>query len=576
MSAHPDHAGISGTNPNYYNQPTELPANVPAELAGDDGYRPHPLQSNPVGVVSPQGTTPAAHHQQYNQSPMSTVQEQTEKQEGFFPPPPSTGHEQQQYYPPPPPGPPPAASHGEQQYFPPPPPGPPPNQAYAHAAEPPPDFPPPPSYSEEFGQGPEFVDEKLPLPPNLPPRPSSSSGPQFPPPPKSPSQAPAQAPAQAQSTTGASSSSSKHGGFGQKLYQWGIKAGGPINKLTNKLGSEAFWPTTMDKECDKAARILKSFCKDGFYTTKSQHPAPSPGDPKSPGPSGESKVLVKIPTSAIANAKGLAIFTTFRTGLHISGAGGSGVVVARLPDGSWSPPAGFLVHTLGAGFMIGLDIYDCVCVLNTQSAVDAFARRARVSLGGELAVVAGPVGAGGGLETAFGGKSAPKKESTPNPGLQAGSSANANANARPKSSGGCENKPVWSYMKSRGFYAGIQADGTVIVARQDANAAFYGEREISVEKILKGQVNLAAKGKESKDLVMWPEGGRQLSEVLKAAEGKGADANIIKEMGDQPTPGDLAPPSDGVGAHQGHSTGTGTGAGTGTGNVGVGTKHMWS
>jgi len=38
------------------------------------------------------------------------------------------------------------------------------------------------------------------------------------------------------------------------------KLGAPANKLSNKLGSEAFWPTSIDKECDKAARILKSFC----------------------------------------------------------------------------------------------------------------------------------------------------------------------------------------------------------------------------------------------------------------------------------------------------------------------------
>lgn len=40
------------------------------------------------------------------------------------------------------------------------------------------------------------------------------------------------------------------------------KLGDPVNKLSNKLGSEAFWPTTMDKESDKAARILKSFCSE--------------------------------------------------------------------------------------------------------------------------------------------------------------------------------------------------------------------------------------------------------------------------------------------------------------------------
>lgn len=40
------------------------------------------------------------------------------------------------------------------------------------------------------------------------------------------------------------------------------KLGAPVNKLSNKLGSEAFWPTTMDKESDKAARILRSFCSE--------------------------------------------------------------------------------------------------------------------------------------------------------------------------------------------------------------------------------------------------------------------------------------------------------------------------
>ena len=38
------------------------------------------------------------------------------------------------------------------------------------------------------------------------------------------------------------------------------KLGVPVNKFTNKIGSEAFWPTTLDHESDKAARILKSFC----------------------------------------------------------------------------------------------------------------------------------------------------------------------------------------------------------------------------------------------------------------------------------------------------------------------------
>jgi lipid-binding SYLF domain-containing protein len=319
--------------------------------------------------------------------------------------------------------------------------------------------------------------------------------------------------------TGASSSKPT---FGERLHQWSVKAGIPINKVTNKLGSEAFWPTTLELECDKAARILKSFCsmwplmlprlvsqmsntntEDGFYTTASPDGTPqvvtTGTTPAQVGPKGKPKVLVKIPQKAIQTAAGLAIFTTFRTGLHISGAGGSGIVVSRLPNGQWSPPSGFLVHTLGAGFMIGLDIYDCVCVLRTPEAVRAFTHP-RVSLGGEIAMVAGPVGAGTAIEAAI-GKDA---------------------------------KPVWSYMKSRGFYAGVQADGTVIIGRPDANAAFYGQKGITVDQILRGEV--PPQGPAG----MWPVGARNLVEVLKAAEGsKDVDEALMRDVGSGPTPGDL-------------------------------------
>ena len=43
------------------------------------------------------------------------------------------------------------------------------------------------------------------------------------------------------------------------------KLGQPVNKLTNKIGSEAFWPTSLDRESNKAARILKSFCSTYTY-----------------------------------------------------------------------------------------------------------------------------------------------------------------------------------------------------------------------------------------------------------------------------------------------------------------------
>jgi hypothetical protein len=52
-----------------------------------------------------------------------------------------------------------------------------------------------------------------------------------------------------------------------KAYSAVDKLGAPVNKLSNKLGSEAFWPTTLDKESDKSARILKSFCSELYQVT---------------------------------------------------------------------------------------------------------------------------------------------------------------------------------------------------------------------------------------------------------------------------------------------------------------------
>lgn len=50
-----------------------------------------------------------------------------------------------------------------------------------------------------------------------------------------------------------------------KVFGW---AGSNARRASNaaaapepaSYGREAYWPTTLDKECEKAARILKSFC----------------------------------------------------------------------------------------------------------------------------------------------------------------------------------------------------------------------------------------------------------------------------------------------------------------------------
>lgn len=267
-----------------------------------------------------------------------------------------------------------------------------------------------------------------------------------------------------------------------KVYNLVDKLGPPINKLSNRVGSEAFWPTTLDIESDKAARILRSFCKDGFYVEE-----PDGHIPAGEKPRGKVKVVKKIPSEVIRKAKGLAIFTTMRTGLWVSGAGGSGIVVGRTADGGWSPPSGIMLHTAGLGFLVGVDIYDCVLVINTEEAMEAFST-VRCTLGGEVSAVAGPMGAGAILETEVHKRQA----------------------------------PVWTYLKSRGFYAGVQVDGTIVIERTDENERFYGER-IKVADILAGKARHP------------PYEIRTLMTTIEAAQGDNVDESTLLF---DPTPGD--------------------------------------
>lgn len=272
---------------------------------------------------------------------------------------------------------------------------------------------------------------------------------------------------------------------GERFHKISSKAGSPLNKAANLIGAEGWWPTTMDKECSKAARILHSFTSLSSSTS-----------PRSKGPLHPTgltrKSMVKIPPSVLQSAAGLAIFNVIRAGTgHGSLSGGSGVVIARRSDGTWSPPSSFIVSTLGAGFVFGLDVYDCVCVLNTPEQVAAFTKP-RLSFGAEGSVAVGPVGTGGSVEAAL-SKTA---------------------------------RPIWSYMKSRGLWMGLQIDGTIAVARGDANATFYEERGITAERILLGDV-------------AWPMGAKPLFEVLQALEGRTVyDHSVVDAVGEAPTPGD--------------------------------------
>ena len=246
-----------------------------------------------------------------------------------------------------------------------------------------------------------------------------------------------------------------------------------MNNAAGKMGVEAFWPTTFDKECIKCARIVRTFTSDEV--------AIDAADADSAKKTQD--VLRKIPKSAFAQAKGVAVFTVFRTGMGLSGASGSGVVVSKLPSGKWSGPSAILIHTIGFGFLIGIDVYDVVLILRSKRAVEAF-YKPKVSLGAELSVSAGPVGNGAILDS------------------------------------GIEASPCWSYTKSKGLFAGVQLDGTIIVERGDENERAYYKRLGTADILARDPPSVA----------------QPLIQTLQLAEGLAADTSVIPPVDPEVVP----------------------------------------
>jgi SH3 domain-containing YSC84-like protein 1 len=156
-----------------------------------------------------------------------------------------------------------------------------------------------------------------------------------------------------------------------------------------------------------------------------------------------------IPRAVLKEARGVAIMTVIKAGFGLSGRGGKGVVVARTRQG-WSGPSAIGTGGAGFGFQIGAQVTEFVMVLNTDAAVQAFARDVNVTLGGDLSVAAGPIG------------------------------RTAEAAITPVAA-------IYTYSRSQGLFAGISLEGTVIGTRNDANTAYYG-RAVSAADILSGKV----------------------------------------------------------------------------------------
>ena len=133
-------------------------------------------------------------------------------------------------------------------------------------------------------------------------------------------------------------------------------------------------------------------------------------------------------------------------GFFVGGEGGNGVLMAR-HGATWSHPAFYTLASASFGLQIGLEVAEVVLFVMSERALNAWMRD-EVKLGGQAGLTVLVVG------------------------TSAAAAATTNANV-----------DVIAWAKTKGAYAGLTLEGSIIKPRNEWNAAYYG-RPLRPDQVL--------------------------------------------------------------------------------------------
>lgn len=160
----------------------------------------------------------------------------------------------------------------------------------------------------------------------------------------------------------------------------------------------------------------------------------------------------EIPEAVLKDARGIAVIPgVLKAGFIVGGRYGKGVLSVLNDSGTWSDPSFISITGGSLGWQIGVQSTDLILVFKKKRSIDAISR-GKFTLGTDASIAAGPVGRN----------------------AAAGTDIELKAE-------------IFSYSRSRGFFAGISLDGSALQIDDDANALFYGKSGISAWDIMNGK-----------------------------------------------------------------------------------------
>lgn len=166
----------------------------------------------------------------------------------------------------------------------------------------------------------------------------------------------------------------------------------------------------------------------------------------------------------LKDSKGVLIVPQLlKAGFILGGSGGRGVVLVRDPKtGNWSQPAFYSLHSVSFGLQIGAESSEVIIQIRTQRGLESLYGTS-FKLGGDTSVAVGPVGVGAAAK-----------------GVTA---------------------DLVSFSRTKGAYAGLSLDGSVIKVNDDFNKDYYGKAVRPVDILVKKDVNNSGSAKLREELV---------------------------------------------------------------------------
>ncbi len=173
----------------------------------------------------------------------------------------------------------------------------------------------------------------------------------------------------------------------------------------------------------------------------------------------------KVPDFMMKRTQGIAIFPGVRrAGFVVGVQKGSGVLLTRgdggarqgteanaaRPGGAWGPPLFLTLSGGSIGWQAGIQSVDLVLFFQTKKSIDTMLK-GQFTLGVDASIAAGATG------------------------RQAAASTDTDLESE-----------IYSYSRSRGFFAGLSLSGASIAVDYDANDAWYGTQDLRPKEILSG------------------------------------------------------------------------------------------